>query len=386
MLYEIHLNSLIKIWQNLFFNFILLTVYFTNFVGIIPSFIFFISAWCFFILNNFFYYRVKPLSNDKINKTSFFKKLDYTIFLKWNIICSMLLTILILTFRSESFTFFWSHLYVNNFKFWLFFFLVVINISVFIFLKIIMKSNVPHSIDFFFVIANLGVFLPILFCVNSLYTFLFVLEVISSLLFYKFTVSKIWFKSNNDLTKTKNKFIKTLPQQYMTMLFFQFWSTFFSTILIFISLLNIFSIFGTTEWIYMNVLFQLGSASGYLDNNYYFLVLLIPFLIGIFLKLGITPLHLYKIEVYKGLPFVTIFFYTTYFFFSFISFFCYLLMFLLDFFGIYWIILFPSLFVLGAFFLVALLFDVQYVKAFFAYSTIINVLLIFLILILYFNY
>jgi hypothetical protein len=380
------LNFLIKTQQNLFFNFILLTVYFNNFLGLLPIFIFFVLTWVFFILNNFFYYSVKPLQIDKINKTHFYKKLDYTIFLKWNIICTLFLVVVMFLFKSESLTFFWNHLNLNNFKMWVIFFLIIVNLFVFIFLKIVTRSNVPHSIDFFFVIANLGAFLPILFCVNSLYTFLFLIEVISSLLFYKFTVSKIWFKSNNELTKTKNKFLKTLPQQYMTMLFFQFWSTFFSTILIFVSLLNIFSIFGTTEWVYMDILFKLGVGSGYIDNHYYFIALLIPLLIGIFLKLGVTPLHLYKIEVYKGLPFVTVFFYTTYFFLSFIIFFCYLLMYLLNFFDMYWISLFPPLFTIGAVFVVALLFDVQYVKAFFAYSTVINVLLIFLILILYFNH
>jgi NADH:ubiquinone oxidoreductase subunit 2 (subunit N) len=55
----------------------------------------------------------------------------------------------------------------------------------------------------------------------------------------------------------------------------------------------------------------------------------LPLLIGIFFKLGMTPLHLYKIEIYRGLPFITIFFYTTYFFLIWVVFFSHFFTFLL---------------------------------------------------------
>lgn len=59
----------------------------------------------------------------------------------------------------------------------------------------------------------------------------------------------------------------------------------------------------------------------YLNNFNFYLFLWVPFFIGFFLKIGLTPLHLFKIEVYKGIPFISIFFYTTYYFLSFFLFF-----------------------------------------------------------------
>lgn len=50
------------------------------------------------------------------------------------------------------------------------------------------------------------------------------------------------------------------------------------------------------------------------------------FFTGFFLKLGGAPLHFFKVEVYKGLALVSIFFYTTIYFLSFFLFFVYLIL------------------------------------------------------------
>ena len=355
-------------------------------MGSLPLTLFFFNIWKFFISNNYFYYRVKPLSIDKINKTDFFKKLKYGVLIKWNLLALVFFFGCGLAIKSDSLNFFWNHFVFTNFRFWFFIALLLINFLGFFFFKIIAKNNLPHSVDFFFALINLASFMPIIFSCNTFFTFLFVIELVSVLLFYKFVVSKVFFKNNNDLLENKKKkFIKLIPRQYLSVLFFQFWSNFFSTVLIFMAVIVFFAIFGTTEWVSLRFLFLINTNVGYIDNHVYYIFILIPLLIGIFFKLGMSPLHLYKIEVYKGLPFITVFFYTTYFFFSFVTFFSYLIMILLDFFNWYWVLFLSIFFVIGAVIMVCLLFDVQYVKAFFAYSTVINVLLIFLIVILYFN-
>ena len=90
------------------------------------------------------------------------------------------------------------------------------------------------------------------------------------------------------------------------------------------------------------------------------------------IKLGITPMHLFKIEVYKGLPFLSIFFYTTYYFIIFFFFFLYTLT---DFLLVFNTItqLFLSLFLLlGGVYTISLLFDINLTKVFFTYSTVLN--------------
>lgn len=100
--------------------------------------------------------------------------------------------------------------------------------------------------------------------------------------------------------------------------------------------------------------------------------ILFIFIFSVFIKMGITPFHLFKIEVYKGIPLLSIFFYTTYYFSIFFLFF---LFFLSDFLGIFASMYYNLLTLIilgGSIYTLILIFDVNFLKAFFAYSTIIN--------------
>lgn len=155
------------------------------------------------------------------------------------------------------------------------------------------------------------------------------------------------------------------------MVFFQYWVTFFATIFIIYFYINIFYLYGTSEWFVFQFLSLLDIENNYAQSNMVRIIILV-FVLSIFLKLGITPFHLFKIEVYKGLPFLSVFFYTTYYFVVFFTFFIFILSDLLCCFEHqYSFFLFFVLF-FGSIYLTVLLFDVVFLKAFFAYSTIIN--------------
>jgi NADH:ubiquinone oxidoreductase subunit 2 (subunit N) len=98
------------------------------------------------------------------------------------------------------------------------------------------------------------------------------------------------------------------------MIFFQYWVSFFSSILLLYSVINFLYFFGSTEWVIIDF-FNFNQTK--LNNTlslFFNSIILVTFFIGFFLKIGFTPVHLFKIEVYKGLPFISIFFYTTYYF------------------------------------------------------------------------
>ena len=107
------------------------------------------------------------------------------------------------------------------------------------------------------------------------------------------------------------------------MVFFQYWVTFFSTIFIVYFYINIFFLFGTSDLFLVQLLSNVGDQST--DLNISIRVLVFIFIFSIFFKLGITPFHLFKVEVYKGVPFLSIFFYTTYYFVVFFLFFLFFL-------------------------------------------------------------
>jgi len=101
------------------------------------------------------------------------------------------------------------------------------------------------------------------------------------------------------------------------------------------------------------------------------------------MKIGLTPFHLFKIEVYKGLPIISILVYTTFYFFIYFIYFTLLLNYQLDFLKIFLNSILFIIIITGAIYIMSLLYDVTALKSFFAYSTIINSLLFFVATYLY---
>lgn len=156
------------------------------------------------------------------------------------------------------------------------------------------------------------------------------------------------------------------------MLFFQYWAAFFSSILFVYTILIYLYLFNSTEWILLNFLNLIQLTT---QNTNYILISVINFvlILSFLLKIGLTPLNLYKLEVYKGLPYISIFFYTTFYF---LVFFLFFILLIVDYLGVliltYWY-LFIIFLMLGIFYTINLLFNVNLLKVFFfAYSTIIN--------------
>ena len=272
------------------------------------------------------------------------------------------------TIRGKNDIIWFNHFNLNNFTINLFYLFVFISFTTVFLLKVTTKkTNLIKSMDYIFAINNLIILLPCLFFVNTVFTFLFLLELISVTLLYKLVSSKIWFKNNKNTKNLNNN----IPQNYINMIFFQYWVTFFSTIFIVYFYVNLFYVYGTTEWSIINILTKLNTQNTHTHNNLTRLFILI-FILGVFFKMGITPFHLFKVEVYKGLPFLSIFFYTTYYFVVFFMFFMFLLSDLLVFFVNQYFLFLTIILFFGCIYVIVLLFDINFLKAFFTYSTIIN--------------
>ena len=150
------------------------------------------------------------------------------------------------------------------------------------------------------------------------------------------------------------------------MVFFQYWVSFFSTIFLVYSYVVL---TGSTEWFVINILLQSKIITVANTTTHVVAVLL---LFAFFLKLGIAPFQVFKVEVYTGLPYLSIFFYTIYYFLIFFTFFIFFLFNMIPGFIYYYnlIIFFFTLF--GIIYLINLLFDITYIKVFLAYSTVLN--------------
>lgn len=348
----------------------MLNFIFSNCFFLISYIIFFISIWISFIKNNFYYVRINPGSSDILKNSNFLKKINYNFYTIFFIYIYTNYIIYNNFFKFDFFINWFNHFKLNNFILNLIFIIIIINCLVFFLIKLYKNKNINFNIDYFFALFNLSLFIPLMYISNTIYTFIFMLEINSILILYKFAVSKYTFSTFSK--NNKNIFIKNSPKNYINMVFFQYWINFFSSIILFYAIFSFLVIFGTSEWILINI-FNKFNINIVKNINYLFYGLLcFIFLFGMFTKIGLTPTHLFKIEVYKGIPFISILFYTVFYFISFFLFFLVIFFYYLNTFKMFtWFILFIFL-ILGLFYIISLLFDVNTIKAFFAYSTVIN--------------
>lgn len=244
-----------------------------------------------------------------------------------------------------------------------------INLILLLIVKQIYYSNVNYSYDYFFALINLSILLPLIFLSNDIFSFFFLLELNSCIIFYKLVVSKLWYFN---LDSNFNKFSKTFSKNYLNLIFYQFWVTFFSTILIVFFFLNVNFMFGSTNWSLVNYIIFVDSNTDAIFNNFLIILLSLLFLFSFLLKVGVAPFHFFKIEVYKAIPYLSILFYTTFYLSVFLFFLLYFISNLYVGFFFYVWFLFLFILVIGAILLITLIFDINLVKSFFAYSTIIN--------------
>lgn len=102
--------------------------------------------------------------------------------------------------------------------------------------------------DYLFSLFHLFFYMPFLLLANTLLGLFFFLEVASSLVLLSFSsLQSLGRKKTEDATSPE-------AQYFFNLIFFQFWSSFFSSILILYSIINFYFLFGTTEWVYLDLL------------------------------------------------------------------------------------------------------------------------------------
>lgn len=345
-----------------------------------PHFICFLTSWLFFFQMNM-NSLTKSLSLDKTNKLNSLNKQHSSVLIKLLFLLIFLQYVYTYFVKSLESSFWYNHLLLNNTN--IFFmnltYITCLFIANFLKSKIILRLNLSN--DFFFALISICILTPLIFYSNNIFSFIFILELNTTILFYKLISSKLWYKSNKNFKKNLNKSL--YPKGYLNLVFFQYWSTFFASIFLFYFFVNIISKNGLSEFNVLNFIFSNEYSISYYDN-WWFIFLTLIFIICIFIKMGLTPLHLFKLEIYKNIPMISILFYTTFYFFVYFIFFMYLYSVLLYFIFLNWWFLITIIFIIAMIFTIPLLFDVNNLKVFFAYSTIINTLNFFLLLLVLF--
>lgn len=324
--------------------------------------------WNIFFKNNLSFINKKNNWDKSISIKNIIIKQNPTFLIKLSIILNILQFIYLYSYNGFNTTFWWSHFKLNNYLLYIYIIIILFNLLFLFISDKHVKLNNKYSIDYIFSILNITLLIPIIFITNTLFTFFFFIELASCCIFYNFILSK--FNFNNKYTK--DNYFSIYSKNYINVLFFQYWSSFFSSILLVFSIYCIYSLVGSTEWAIINFVIESNKQIGYINSNILIVITSIIIFIGFLIKLGIAPLQLYKIEIYKGLPFLSIFFYTTFYFLIFFLYFSLIFIYYLSsFVYVFWILLLLII-ILGIVYITALIFDINLFKSFLAYSTIIN--------------
>jgi hypothetical protein len=307
----------------------------------------------------------------QIKKKNLFQAHTFEIFFKFFKISYSYLFFFALTFRSFSFTFFFKHVSLEEFNYSVFFLILFSFYLIIIFfenqLLSLKKVNVSH--DFFTALWCFFFIAPFSVFANTLLTFFFFLELISLLVLYLIIAAKDFYAIGLKQ--------QAVPTAYFNTIFFHFWASFFSSILLVYSMLNLFFIFGTTEWVFLNFFLENINthANGALKIQTLFNLYLLFF--AIIIKMGISPFFFFKIEIYKAMPLFLLFFYSIFYFF--IYFFIFFLLFFFYFPALLTILSAPIFFFLvgSAIVFIVNLFNIYLLKNFFAISSLINSILFF---------
>lgn len=324
--------------------------------------------WNIFFKNNLIFINKKNSWDKSISVKNIILKQNPTFLIKLSILLNILQYIYIYTYNGYNNSFWWAHFKINNYLLYIYCLILLFNIFFLFISNKHIKLNNSYSIDYIFSILNISILIPIIFITNTLFTFFFFIELASCCIFYKFILSKFNFSNKY----TKDNFFSIYSKNYLNVLFYQYWSSFFSSILLVFSIYSMYILVGSSEWSIINFILESNKQVNYIQNNFLIIIISIVIFIGFLIKLGVAPLQLYKIEVYKGLPFLSIFFYTTFYFLIFFLYFSLIFIYYLSSFSyIYWLILL-ILISIGIFYILFLIFDINAFKSFLAYSTIIN--------------
>lgn len=259
-----------------------------------------------------------------------------------------------------------NHFIFTNLNFNFFYVLISLSFFVWLWMLAFVRSLQFSlmSLDYFFALFHLLFYLPLSFFSNTLASLFFFIELSSNLILLSFITLVLVKPSYASKTPTKNL------SYGFHLIYFQFWSSFFSSLLILYSLLSLFFLFGTSEWLYINLF---ASYQPQIMQNKLLLSLAYVFLLlGFFLKLGIAPFFAYKLELYQGMPLYSLIFYSLIYFCLFLSIFFLLWSYYLTYFlqGFkFWTLLIASLILLSLGFF---LFENLLLRQFFALSSVLT--------------
>ena len=320
-----------------------------------------------------------PIFYNSNNKNNFFLISSQEINMLNSTPCLLILTLLNL-WSSPSVSLWFGHL-VHTSSQCKITYLIIFYFILFMYLY----SNVSYIssreiCDFIIIQFNFLYWITLLFFSNSIFTVVFIIEVLSTLIFLLMLTtvfSSCFFYRNIDFS-SHSFFENSTPFTFIQSILFFFWVSLVSSLNLFLFLIFLYEKIFSFDWYLVEyVFFYFINVFSYKDI-YALGITWFIIIFAIFLKCGIAPFYLWKPTFFKGISLSALSFYVSFFYFflflfiiQFLSSYCHEVFFTFSFVSL-------MLIFLGLFVLLFVMCETLFVKTFLAVSSILNSLLVLL--------
>lgn len=274
-----------------------------------------------------------------------------------------------------------SHLIFDNFQIKMMY-IIIISFYLIVMLTISNMSVITlDKQDYVLSTLNMYFWVSLMFLTSNLFTFIFILEVLSiSVMLLNSTSTNYATLSTNKSNFSNNMYsFINLPYYKLNSLIFYFWVSFIASVNLFIFLYFYIYYFLTLDLVFTDFIVFYFKINWTSLNFIPWMFTWFLLLTCIFIKCGLAPFYVWKPQFFKGISLIYMLFYTCFYYF-------FTLIFLITFiFGNFieifncFILLTISLLLIGLLFLLGSLYSISHIKSFFAYSSILNTLFIFFI-------
>jgi len=335
------------------------------------QFIIYIYVW---IVCIYSFYKHFKYSNGAIQCNYLFV---YIIFIFSFVICN------IFFFNGQVATFWYNHLYINNVNYKFMIYINLLNSIIFFTVSSYFNKNTKYYYDIMSYVLLLNLWLISLFFCLNFFTLIFYFELLTLNIMMLLSLSNNYtnITYNQIITTENNNQFNNKPYYQFYSFILMFWISFLTSFNLFFYLIYYIYYLQTFDFFLVEyvVLYLKLNSNLWLYNIYF---IWFGFIFTIFLKLGLIPFFFWKPNFFKGTTMQFLFIYIVYFYYIFLSFiFIFLLNYLNELVLLTTIINLIIIYV-GLILLIMILFNTYNIKIFFAYSSIINTLLIFIFLLL----
>lgn len=314
----------------------------------------------------------------KINTLFYFiSASEITSFLLLPILCMLVLSFL---WSSSSLSVWFGHLIFTGFQYKVLYLILGFFILIIFCFASSMYLSSSEIFDFFITKYNFVYWVIMLFFSNSFFTVIFVIEVLSTLVFLLLVTST--FSSNffyRNINFNSKFYLQSLmPYSFLNSIIFLFWVSLLSSLNLFVFLIFISVNLMTFDWFLIEHLFYYTVHTGSLKDTYIIGFSWFFLIFSIFLKCGLAPVFFWKPTFFKGMTTQSLVFYIVFFyFFLFIYIIYFLLVYMHELYYFYSLVMLVFL-MSGFVILLSILCESFYIKTFFAVSSILNSMLVLL--------